>query len=78
MVRASLSRYPHWEIWQGVSGLWYARRRGSSPPVVLKALTSLALADRVLDYLACPDPRLRWAMVAHDALNDDWLLDAEG
>ena len=27
---ALAARFPHWEAWKGVSGLWYARRRGTS------------------------------------------------
>jgi hypothetical protein len=35
--RAELAReFPGWHIWRGVNGLWYARRPGTSPPVVLK------------------------------------------
>lgn len=57
-----------WEFWQGVSGLYYARLRGSSPPVILKAACSLDIADRVLLYLSCPDRALRWEMVRHDSI----------
>lgn len=32
---AALARqFPGWEAWKGVSGLWYARRHGTSEPLV--------------------------------------------
>jgi len=41
-----------WHYWRGVSGLFYARRKLSSPPVVLRAETLDGLRRRVLEYLA--------------------------
>jgi hypothetical protein len=41
-----------WQAWQGVSGLYYARRRLSSPPVVLRAETIEDLREQVKSYLA--------------------------
>jgi hypothetical protein len=41
-----------WHYWRGVSGLFYARRKLSSPPVVLRAETLDGLRKQVLEYLA--------------------------
>jgi hypothetical protein len=36
-------RFPRWEAWQGISGLWYARRRGTTdPPVQGESVQDLA------------------------------------
>jgi hypothetical protein len=29
-------QFPDWHAWRGVSGLWYARRPRSSPPLVCR------------------------------------------
>ena len=40
---ALAGRFPRWEAWRGMSGLWYARLRGTSDqPVVGESLTDLA------------------------------------
>jgi hypothetical protein len=41
-----------WHYWRGVSGMYYARRKLSSPPVVLRAQTLDELRDQVREYLA--------------------------
>jgi hypothetical protein len=41
-----------WHYWRGVFGLFYARRKLSSPPVVLRAETLDGLRKQVLEYLA--------------------------
>jgi hypothetical protein len=43
--------FPAWHWWRGVSGLYYARRVKSSPPVVLRAETLDELREQVRDYL---------------------------
>ena len=36
-------RFPQWEAWRGVSGLWYARRRGTQDaPVSGESVEDLA------------------------------------
>ena len=40
-------RFPGWECWKGVSGLFYARWRRSTPPVVVRASTPDALARKI-------------------------------
>jgi hypothetical protein len=44
---APLRPFPSWEVWRGVTGTWYARRRKTSPPPVLKAETTTELADKI-------------------------------
>ena len=39
-----------WEAWVGVGGILYARRRKTSPPVVLRAATAAELAAKVAQY----------------------------
>ena len=39
-----------WECWTGVGGILYARRRKSSPPVVLRAATADELAAKIREY----------------------------
>lgn len=42
--------YPYWWVWQGVSGLYYARRIMSSPPKVVRGESVDALRDAI-DYM---------------------------
>lgn len=41
-----------WEAWRGASGILYARRRLTSPPVVLRAATIGALAGEIRQWQA--------------------------
>lgn len=41
-----------WECWRGISGLLYARRRRSTPPVVLRSTSAEDLARQVRDHEA--------------------------
>jgi hypothetical protein len=41
-----------WQAWRGVSGLFYARRRLSSPPIVVRAGSLEDLRERVKEHLA--------------------------
>jgi hypothetical protein len=41
-----------WHCWRGVSGIWYARRVRSSPPVVLRAESLAELKELVRKYIA--------------------------
>jgi hypothetical protein len=41
-----------WQFWVGVSGLFYARRPKSSPPVVLRAETLDELRELVRQHIA--------------------------
>jgi hypothetical protein len=43
-----------WEAWTGVGGLLYARRRRSSPAVVLRSTSAEDLARQVRDHEAGP------------------------
>jgi len=46
------TEFTGWHWWRGVSGLYYARRMKSSPPVVLRAQTLDDLREQVRVYLA--------------------------
>jgi hypothetical protein len=39
--------YPPWHTWEGVFGLLYARWSQSSPPMVVRAVTSDALRQAI-------------------------------
>ena len=41
-----------WHFWRGVSGLYYARRIRSSPPIVFRATTLDGLREQVRQYLS--------------------------
>jgi hypothetical protein len=39
-----------WECWVGITGTLYARRRRSSPPIVVRATTAEELAVKVREH----------------------------
>jgi hypothetical protein len=41
------AEFPWWEVWRGVTGVLYARRLKSSPPLVVRAHTWTALRARI-------------------------------
>lgn len=43
-------KFPGWECWRGISGLLYARRRRSSPPVVFRSVSADDLAAKIREY----------------------------
>ena len=48
LSREELERqFPRWHMWKGISGLWYASRRGSSPPVVVRGEDLVDLRDEI-------------------------------
>jgi hypothetical protein len=50
-LRALYGKLPRgWECWTGISGLLYARRRLTSPPVVLRDVSTGGLARQVADW----------------------------
>ena len=64
------AEFPHWHVWQGVSGLLYARRPRTSPPVVVRGEDAVDLRNqmrqaegRMTDGCAAtnsnPDPRIK-------------------
>jgi hypothetical protein len=42
--------FPHWYVWRGVTGLYYARIPGISPQRVLRALTVDKLREEIVRY----------------------------
>jgi hypothetical protein len=43
-------KFPGWQAWRGVSGLLYARRLRTSPPVIVRAATADDLAAKITKY----------------------------
>jgi hypothetical protein len=41
------AEFPQWHVWRGVSGLVYARRPRTSPPVVVRAEDAVDLRDQI-------------------------------
>jgi hypothetical protein len=41
-----------WEAWTGIGGMLYARKRRSSPPIVLRSTSADDLAAKVRDHEA--------------------------
>jgi hypothetical protein len=41
------TEFPHWHVWRGVSGLVYARRPRSSPPLVVRAANPVDLLAQI-------------------------------
>jgi hypothetical protein len=39
--------HPYWHVWRGVSGLVYARRLMSSPPMVVRGEDAVDLRDAI-------------------------------
>jgi hypothetical protein len=42
-----VAEFPHWHVWRGVSGLLYARRPLTSPPIVVRATDVEDLRDQI-------------------------------
>ena len=38
---------PAWYVWRGISGLVYARKIGSSPPLVVRGEDAIDLRDQI-------------------------------
>jgi hypothetical protein len=49
-LAALRGRFPGWQAWRGVSGLLYARRLRTSPPVIVRAATADALAVKITEH----------------------------
>ena len=43
--------FPRWVCWRGIAGLCYARKRLSSPPVVVRGEDPTDLRDMINGYL---------------------------
>jgi hypothetical protein len=40
--------FPHWQAWRGVSGLLYARKLDTTPPVVVRGEDPVDLRDQII------------------------------
>jgi hypothetical protein len=49
-LAALQGRFPGWQAWRGVSGLLYARRLRTSPPVIVRAATADDLAAKITEH----------------------------
>jgi hypothetical protein len=49
-LAALRGEFPGWQAWRGVSGLLYARRPRTSPPVIVRAATADDLAAKITEY----------------------------
>jgi hypothetical protein len=43
--------FPGWEAWQGIEGLWHARIRGATPPVMVHGEDLVDLRDQLIVHL---------------------------
>jgi hypothetical protein len=50
MLARLAGEFPGFEVWVGVTGVLYARRPGTSPPVVFRATTADGLRRKVAAY----------------------------
>jgi hypothetical protein len=41
------AEFPQWHVWRGVSGLVYARRPRTSPPLVVRGEDAVDLRDQI-------------------------------
>jgi hypothetical protein len=42
------AEFPGWEAWQGIEGLWHARIRGATPPVMVHGEDVIDLRDQII------------------------------
>jgi hypothetical protein len=45
------AEFPRWHCWKGISGLVYASRNMTSPPVVLRAEDAVDLRDQIRGWI---------------------------
>ena len=43
-------RFPAWDCWFGIDCLWYARRRGALPPVMVRGEDAQDLGDQIVRW----------------------------
>jgi hypothetical protein len=39
--------FPDWDVWKGISGLWYAQRRLGNTPVIVRGEDLTDLCDQI-------------------------------
>jgi len=49
-LAALRGKFPGWQAWRGISGLLYARRLRTSPPVIIRAATAGELATKITEH----------------------------
>lgn len=45
------AEFPHWHCWRGISGLVYARRLNSSPPIVKRDENTTELRSQIRSWI---------------------------
>jgi len=45
------AEFTGWEAWQGIEGLWHARIRGATPPVMVHGEDLVDLRDQLIVHL---------------------------
>jgi hypothetical protein len=50
-VESIADEFPDWEPWQGIEGLWHARIRGATPPVMVTGEDLMDLRDQIIVYV---------------------------
>ena len=52
ITRASIeAEFSGWEAWQGIEGLWHARIRGATPPVMVTGEDLVDLRDQIIIWI---------------------------
>jgi hypothetical protein len=41
------ARFPRWEVWRGIDGLFHARIKGATPPVLVRGESPDDLGDQI-------------------------------
>jgi len=44
------ARFPRWEVWRGIDGLFHARIKGATPPVLVRGESPDDLADQIIRW----------------------------
>jgi len=44
------ARFPHWEVWRGIDGLFHGRIKGATPPVLVRGESPDDLADQIVRW----------------------------
>jgi hypothetical protein len=50
-VESIADEFPGWETWQGTEGLWHARIRGATQPVMVHGEDLTDLRDQIIVYV---------------------------
>jgi hypothetical protein len=51
------ARWPRWELWHGIDGMFHARIKGATPPVMVRGESPQDLADELARWEGLHDQR---------------------